>query len=136
VPAEQLPITGSTDSPIDQLARNAIADLEAFGGEAFPRFYRAEFPASTGRDAGGLLRRGLGAWVDDGEAMHVAIDERDLDSSLRGYSPGDIDEAVTFLLTYGLSDRVFPDVDASGFELQRSFWSRFRQGGGPCDLGL
>jgi predicted metalloprotease len=51
-------------------------------------------------------------------------------------SPGDIDEAVTFLLTYGLSDRVFPNVDASGFELLRAFRNGFLRGGGPCDVGL
>jgi predicted metalloprotease len=51
-------------------------------------------------------------------------------------SPGDIDEAVTFLLTYGLSERVFPNVDASGFELLRAFRNGFLRGGGPCDVGL
>jgi predicted metalloprotease len=51
-------------------------------------------------------------------------------------SPGDIDEAVTFLLTYGLSDRVFPNVEASGFELLRAFRNGFLRGGGPCDVGL
>jgi hypothetical protein len=51
-------------------------------------------------------------------------------------SPGDIDEAVTFLLTYGLSDRVFPNVDASGFELLRAFRDGFLRGGGPCDVGV
>ena len=34
--AEQLPIVGATDSPVDRLARNAIADLETFWAEAFP----------------------------------------------------------------------------------------------------
>jgi hypothetical protein len=51
-------------------------------------------------------------------------------------SPGDIDEAVTFLLTYGLSERVFPNVHASGFELLRAFRNGFLRGGGPCDVGL
>jgi hypothetical protein len=427
VPAEQLPITGATDSPVDRLARNALADLETFWAEAFPRFYRAEFPPlaggyfsvdSSATDAGRYPPSGIGcpehpldpaavagnalynprcdaiaydrsllqdlagtygqslpavvlahefghavqgrvgfaagarsiqdetqadcfagawtAWVNDGEARHVAIDERDLDGVLHGYlqlrdpvgsdpdnsqahgsyfdrvsafaeghdegvtscrdnfgsdrlftaetfdqdelanrgneaydatlriaedtlppfwrdvllrkfarefdepairpldripppcgelgtedldlafceadstvyydetelvrptyqqlgdfavvtaislpyslaarselglsiddeaatrsavcltgwysaqvfngafagpagvriSPGDIDEAVTFLLTYGLSDRVFPNVDASGFELLRAFRNGFLQGGDPCDVGL
>jgi hypothetical protein len=51
-------------------------------------------------------------------------------------SPGDIDEAVMFLLTYGLSERAFPNVDASGFELLRAFRNGFLRGGGPCDVGL
>jgi hypothetical protein len=49
-------------------------------------------------------------------------------------SPGDIDEALTFLLTYGLSDRVFPDVDASGFQLLRAFRDGFLEGGAACDV--
>src|SRR5687767_9819114 len=46
--AEQLPIVGATDSPVDRLARNAIVDLETFWAEAFPRYYRAEFPPLAG----------------------------------------------------------------------------------------
>ncbi|TFV50519.1 hypothetical protein E4P43_10555 [Blastococcus sp. TF02A-35] len=50
-------------------------------------------------------------------------------------SPGDIDEAVQFLLQYGVDDRVFPNVDASGFELVGAFRSGFLQGAEGCDLG-
>jgi hypothetical protein len=49
-------------------------------------------------------------------------------------SPGDIDEAVQFLLTYGVDDQVFPDVDASGFELVGAFRNGFLQGGDACEL--
>ncbi|WP_232797265.1 neutral zinc metallopeptidase [Blastococcus atacamensis] len=49
-------------------------------------------------------------------------------------SPGDIDEAVQFLLQYGVDDRVLPNVDASGFELVGAFRSGFLEGGGACDL--
>jgi hypothetical protein len=51
-------------------------------------------------------------------------------------SPGDVDEAVQFLLTYGLEDRVFPDVPASGFELVGAFRRGFLTGGASCDVGL
>lgn len=50
-------------------------------------------------------------------------------------SPGDIDEAVRFLLRYGVQDDVFPDVHASGFELLRAFRDGFLQGGKACDVG-
>ncbi|RBY87294.1 hypothetical protein DQ244_17870 [Blastococcus sp. TBT05-19] len=49
-------------------------------------------------------------------------------------SPGDIDEAVQFLLQYGVDDRVFPNVDASGFELVGAFRSGFLDGSEGCDL--
>jgi predicted metalloprotease len=51
-------------------------------------------------------------------------------------SPGDVDEGVRFLLTYGVSDRVFPDTHESGFELLRSFRDGFAQGGKACDIGV
>jgi predicted metalloprotease len=51
-------------------------------------------------------------------------------------SPGDLDEAVAFLLTYGLDERVIPDVAASGFELVGAFRAGFLDGGAACDIGL
>jgi predicted metalloprotease len=51
-------------------------------------------------------------------------------------SPGDVDEAVQFLLTYGVEDEVFPNVSASGFELVGAFRSGFLTGGRACDIGL
>ncbi|MFD2090591.1 neutral zinc metallopeptidase [Blastococcus deserti] len=49
-------------------------------------------------------------------------------------SPGDIDEAVQFLLTYGVDDQVFPNTDASGFELVGAFRTGFLEGGEACEL--
>jgi predicted metalloprotease len=49
-------------------------------------------------------------------------------------SPGDIDEAVQFLLTYGVDDQVFPNLDASGFELVGAFRTGFLEGGDACEL--
>ena len=51
-------------------------------------------------------------------------------------SPGDVDEAVQFLLTYGVDNRVFPGVTSSGFELVGAFRSGFLQGGSACDIGI
>ena len=50
-------------------------------------------------------------------------------------SPGDVDEAVIFLLDYGTTDAVFPNTNLSGFELLRQYRAGFLQGGGPCDVG-
>jgi predicted metalloprotease len=49
-------------------------------------------------------------------------------------SPGDIDEAVQFLLTYGVENQVFPNLDASGFELVGAFRTGFLEGGDACEL--
>ena len=51
-------------------------------------------------------------------------------------SPGDVDEAVQFLLTYGVEDQVFPDVSATGFELFGAFRLGFLDGGDACNIGL
>jgi hypothetical protein len=50
-------------------------------------------------------------------------------------SPGDIDEAVVFLLEYGVRNEVFPNLDASGFELVGAFRTGFLEGGDACELG-
>jgi predicted metalloprotease len=51
-------------------------------------------------------------------------------------SPGDVDEAVIFLLQYGLDPKVFPNVDSTGFELVDAFRDGFLQGGSACDIGV
>ncbi|MGY1713722.1 hypothetical protein [Geodermatophilus nigrescens] len=51
-------------------------------------------------------------------------------------SPGDVDEAAVFLLTYGQEDGVFPNTDLSGFEMVDAFRDGFLEGGAGCDIGL
>lgn len=51
-------------------------------------------------------------------------------------SPGDVDEAVIFLLQYGIDPKVFPNVDSTGFELVGAFRNGFLQGGRACDIGV
>ena len=49
-------------------------------------------------------------------------------------SPGDVDEAVEFILTYARDDRVFPDASTSGFQLIGAFRAGFLTGTSACDL--
>ncbi|WP_432277356.1 neutral zinc metallopeptidase [Klenkia sesuvii] len=49
-------------------------------------------------------------------------------------SPGDFDEAVTFLLTYGTDPTVFPEVGLSGFQLVDVFRQGFLYGLTSCGL--
>jgi predicted metalloprotease len=89
-------------------------------------------------------RAQLGLSTDDGAATRSAV-------CLTGWyeaqifngkfptltiSPGDVDEAVEFLLEYGVEDSVFPDTDATGFELLQQYRAGFLDGGSQCDIGI
>ena len=50
-------------------------------------------------------------------------------------SPGDIDEGVVFLLTYGSDPEVIPDADLTGFQLVDIFRTGFTRGTQSCGLG-
>ncbi|HLM05858.1 MAG TPA: neutral zinc metallopeptidase [Blastococcus sp.] len=50
-------------------------------------------------------------------------------------SPGDLDESVQFLLTYGLEPQVLGEADLTGFQLVDLFRGGFVEGVGPCDVG-
>jgi hypothetical protein len=63
-------------------------------------------------------------WTGDFQAQDITI------------SPGDIDEAAVFLLTYGQTEGVFPNTDLSGFELVDAFRDGFLDGGAGCEIGL
>jgi predicted metalloprotease len=51
-------------------------------------------------------------------------------------SPGDVDEAILFLLTYGQTDSVLPNTTATGFELVGAFRAGFLQGAGAQECGI
>ena len=91
------------------------------------------------------VREQAGLSVDDGAAIRSAVcltgwyeaqwyngEFEDLITA--AISPGDIDEAVQFLLEYGVRDEVFPNVAASGFELVGAFRTGFLEGGDSCEL--
>jgi predicted metalloprotease len=93
------------------------------------------------------VRDQLGRSTDDGAAIRSAVCltgwyEAQVFSGAFGQSanvqisPGDVDEAVVFLLDYGVRNSVFPNTDASGFELLLSYRAGFLEGGGPCDIGI
>jgi predicted metalloprotease len=47
-PAGEVTVVGATDSAIDRLARNALADLETYWAETFPEVYGEQFPPLQG----------------------------------------------------------------------------------------
>ena len=48
VAADQFPITGVSDSEVDQFARNALADLETFWKATYPEFFGEEYKPLAG----------------------------------------------------------------------------------------
>jgi predicted metalloprotease len=89
------------------------------------------------------VRDQAGLSTDDGAATRSAVcltgwyEAQWYNRAFEAYaeiSPGDIDEAVQFLLTYGVENQVFPNLDASGFELVGAFRTGFLEGGDACDL--
>jgi predicted metalloprotease len=89
------------------------------------------------------VREQAGLSIDDGAATRSAVcltgwyEAQWFNRAFDEYaviSPGDIDEAVQFLLTYGVDNRVFPNLDASGFELVGAFRTGFLEGGDACEL--
>jgi predicted metalloprotease len=92
------------------------------------------------------VRDQAGLSIDDGAATRSAVcltgwyeaqwfNGAFTDTTGAVISPGDIDEAVQFLLAYGVRPEVFPNTSASGFELVGAFRTGFLQGGDACDLG-
>src|SRR5215217_5217478 len=45
---DELRVVGATDGPVDEVARNALADLETFWAQQFPDVFGAEFPRLQG----------------------------------------------------------------------------------------
>jgi predicted metalloprotease len=92
---------------------------------------------------GAAVRDQLGRSIDDEDAVRSAVCltgwyaakvyNRQTDVLI---SPGDIDESVRFLLTYGRSPTVLPTTRLTGFELVDRFRSGFEEGLGACDVGL
>ncbi|HJX44302.1 MAG TPA: hypothetical protein VJ352_11540 [Geodermatophilus sp.] len=86
----------------------------------------------------------LGLSTDDTEALQSAVCltgwysaqvyNGELDSVT--ISPGDIDESVQFLLTFGNDPDVLADVELTGFQLVDMFRAGFLTGAGPCDIGV
>jgi predicted metalloprotease len=90
-------------------------------------------------------RSSLGLSTDDAEATEsevcltgsytAAFFNGDFSESTT-LSPGDVDEAIIFLLTYGQTDSVLPNTGSTGFELVGAFRAGFLEGAGAdaCHL--
>ena len=112
---------------------------------ALPAYDLGDFAVATAVAIpyGLAARDQLGRSTDDEEAVRSAL-------CLTGWyaakvyngqagrvtiSPGDIDESVQFLLTYGRDPDVVPAVDLTGFQQVDLFRNGFVQGLPACDVG-
>ncbi|NYJ04396.1 hypothetical protein [Petropleomorpha daqingensis] len=114
---------------------------------AYKEFGDFVVPTAISLPYGLAVRSELGKSTDDSAATRSAVcltgwyEAQVFNGAFadgdNGYSisAGDIDEAVHFLLEYGVKDSVFPNTDQSGFELFQDYRAGFQQGGSPCDVG-
>lgn len=88
------------------------------------------------------VRDQLGLSTDDQDAVRSAVclsgwyafQVYDQQTSV-GISPGDVDESVQFLLTFGDDPSVVPAVGLTGFQLVDLFRNGFVEGLPACDVG-
>jgi predicted metalloprotease len=113
-------------------AYDKLGDFAVAAGLSVPYALaaRSEARLSTGDGAATMSAVCLTGWY-----THEWYAGAFSDSLKVTLSPGDVDEAVEFLLTYGVDPRVFPNVSASGFQLVGAFRDGFLRGGRACDIG-
>jgi hypothetical protein len=112
-------------------AYDKIGDFAVAAGLSVPYALAARSEAGLPLTGAAVTRSVVcltGAYTHDWYAgtFHPALDVT--------LSPGDVDEAVEFILTYARDDRVFPDASTSGFELIGAFRAGFLSGTSACDL--
>ena len=121
-------------------------DVEDLVGPAYEQLGNADYAVITAASLPYALaaREQLGLSTDDEEAIRSAVcltgwfSAVFFDNELEAadISPGDIDEAAQFLLTYGTDPSVVPDVELTGFQLVDLFRSGFFEGAAACDVGV
>lgn len=119
-------------------------DVEDLVGPAYEELDNADFAVITAASLPYALaaREQLGLSTDDRAAVESAVCltgwfsaaffDRELTAA--AISPGDIDEAVQFLLAYGTEPSVVPEVTLTGFQLVNLFRNGFFQGAAACDV--
>jgi predicted metalloprotease len=110
-----------------------IGDFAVAAGLSLPYALAARSEGHLSVDDGAAVRSAvcLTGWYT--HEWYTGAFSRSLKVTL---SPGDVDEAVEFLLTYGADRQVLPDVSTSGFQLVGAFRAGFLTGGPACGIGL
>jgi hypothetical protein len=121
-------------------------DVEDLVGPAYEQLGGADYAVITAASIPYALaaREQLGLSTDDGPAIRSAVcltgwfSAVFFDNELQAadISPGDIDEAAQFLLSYGTDPSVVPDVELTGFQLVDLYRNGFFGGAAACDVGV
>jgi predicted metalloprotease len=121
-------------------------DVQDLVGPAYEELGGADYAVITAASLPYALaaRDQLGLSTDDEAATRSSVcltgwfTSAFFDKELRTarISPGDIDEAVQFLLTYGTDPSVVPEVSLTGFQLVDLFRNGFFEGAAACDVGV
>ena len=119
-------------SDLIQPAYATLGDFAVAAGLSLPYALAARAQAHLSVDDGAATRSAVCAtgWYTHEWYTHAFTGT--LDVTL---SPGDVDEAVEFMLTYGRDPRVFPNVSATGFQLVGAFRDGFLTGGPASGIG-
>ena len=121
-------------------------DVEDLVGPAYEQLGNADYAVITAASLPYALaaREQLGLSTDDEAAIRSSVCLTGWFSAVffndeltaADISPGDIDEAVQFLLTYGTDPEVVPEVALTGFQLVDLFRNGFFEGAAACDVGV
>ena len=113
-------------------AYDTVGDFAVAAGLSVPYALAARSEAHLSVDDGAATRSAVCATGWYTHEWYTRAFAGTLDVTL---SPGDVDEAVEFMLTYGRDPKVFPDVSATGFQLVGAFRDGFVTDGAACGIG-
>ncbi|RFU19765.1 neutral zinc metallopeptidase [Geodermatophilus marinus] len=121
-------------------------DVEDLAGPVYEELGGADYAVITAISLPYALaaRDQLGLSTDDEDAVRSAVCLTGWFSAVfsdgaltsADISPGDVDESVQFLLTYGNDPAVVPSVELTGFGLVDLFRNGFFLGPSACDVGV
>jgi predicted metalloprotease len=110
-----------------------IGDFAVISALAIPYGLDARDQLGLSTDDEDAIRSAVCSTGAYGRALFDQQIEQPVDPPV-GISPGDIDEGVVFLLTYGNDPAVITDANLTGFQLVDIFRAGFTRGVEPCGL--
>jgi predicted metalloprotease len=111
-----------------------IGDFAVISAVAIPYVLGARDQLGLSTDDADAVRSAVCATGAYGRALFDNRIDQPTENPI-SISPGDLDEGVVFLLSYGNDPEVVPDAELTGFQLVDVFRTGFTRGTGSCGLG-